>query len=314
VLAERQAEMLAHRIAKVAPRLRAWAAQQEVDAYRVYDRDIPEIPLCCDVYGDTLHVAEVVDLRREAPGGRLARLASAAAGVLEIAPGAVFTKERRRQAGGSQYERLSEESVTRVVTERGLRFEVNLTDYLDTGLFLDHRVTRAKVRGMSSGLRVLNLFCYTGSFTVVAAAGGARSTTSVDLSRTYLDWAKKNLALNGLAGPQHELVRADALALVRDSRQTWDLIVCDPPTWSRSKGMQGTFDVQRDHGPLLEALCERLAPGGRILFSTNRRGFRLEAEALPWARIEELTPGTIPRDFRDREVHRAFWIERGRLR
>ncbi|MGZ3458548.1 MAG: class I SAM-dependent methyltransferase, partial [Archangium sp.] len=184
-------------------------------------------------------------------------------------------------------------------------------DYLDTGLFMDHRLTRARVREEAKARRFLNLFCYTGAFTVYAAAGGAAHTLSVDLSNTYLDWAEENLALNGLADPRHVLLRADAMAWVQEQRkateETFDLVVCDPPSFSTSKRMHGTFNVQCDHVRLLEGIRELLSPGGVLYFSTNFLGFELKDSATRgYEGVEELTPGSIPEDFQRKDIHRCW--------
>jgi 23S rRNA G2069 N7-methylase RlmK/C1962 C5-methylase RlmI len=207
---ERQAEMLRGRLRKTARHLGRWARREGVTCYRLYDRDIPEVPLTIDRYDDRLVIARWE--RGDDDPAWLDAMTAAAAAALEIDGARVHTRVRRRQRGAAQYERLAERGERHVVGEGGLRFWVNLDDYLDTGLFLDHRWARARVRAQAAGKRVLNLFCYTGAFTVYAAAGGAAATTSVDLSSTYLAWAADNHALNGLAGPAHELVRADVLA------------------------------------------------------------------------------------------------------
>ena len=197
-----------------------------------------------------------------------------------------------------------------MVEEQGLKFWVNLGDYLDTGLFMDHRLTRARVREEARGKSFLNLFCYTGAFTVYAAAGGATRTLSVDLSNTYLDWLEDNLELNGLSSARHTLLRADALAWVEAQRtepERYDLVVCDPPSFSTSKRMKGTLDVQRDQVRLLQGLRELLAPGGILYFSTNFLGFELKESAVrDYASHEELTPGSIPEDFQRKEIHRCW--------
>jgi 23S rRNA (cytosine1962-C5)-methyltransferase len=198
-----------------------------------------------------------------------------------------------------------------VVEEQGLKFWVNLRDYLDTGLFLDHRLTRSRVCAEAAGKRFLNLFAYTGSFTVYAAAGGARSTTTVDLSNTYLDWAADNLALNGFRGAQHQLVRADAAPWIEEAGaqgERFDLIVLDPPSFSASK-MARRFDVQKDHVRLLTATLALLSDGGTLYFSTNFQGFQLDTARLTGTTIEELTPGSIPEDFHFKEVHRCWRLQ-----
>jgi 23S rRNA (guanine2445-N2)-methyltransferase / 23S rRNA (guanine2069-N7)-methyltransferase len=228
----------------------------------------------------------------------------------------LILKRRERQRGGAQYEKLDDAADYMIIEEQGVKLQVNLKDYLDTGLFLDHRLTRALIRNEVHGHRFLNLFAYTGSATVYAALGGARSTTSVDMSRTYLDWIRRNLERNKIRGKQHELIQADCLEWLKDQRQRYDLILLDPPTFSRSKRMYTTFDVQRDHVTLLRNTLRLLAPGGTLLFSTNRRGFKLEAEELvkaePGLQIKDITRVTLPRDFqRTPPAHRCWRITNG---
>ena len=236
----------------------------------------------------------------------------AAAAELGVPPDRTFLKARRRQREGGQYEKVGDRRATTWVKEGGLEFEVNLSDYVDTGLFLDHRQTRALVRAESAGKRFLNLFCYTGAFSVHAAAGGAAQTTSVDLSNTYLEWTRTNLARNGFrdAG-RHRTVRDEARGFlehrVRRGEPPFDLVVCDPPTFSRSAKSATPWDVERDHADLLELVARNLAPGGVVYFSTNFRRFHLAAERLASRySIREITRQTIPEDFRDTRVHRAW--------
>jgi 23S rRNA (guanine2445-N2)-methyltransferase / 23S rRNA (guanine2069-N7)-methyltransferase len=220
-------------------------------------------------------------------------------------------RTRRRQRRGAQYTKVAERGEFREVAEGGLRFLVNFTDYLDTGLFLDHRPTRARLRELAQGKRFLNLFAYTGTATVYAAAGGASATTTVDMSRTYLDWAKRNLELNGFGDQRrHRLVQEDALAwLAAAVQERYDLVFVDPPTLSRSKRMEGEFDVQRDHVTLIRSIMRRVAAAGLVLFSTNFRKFKLDRAALSDLAISDITPATIPKDFaRDPKIHQCFEI------
>ncbi|RPH72442.1 MAG: SAM-dependent methyltransferase [Myxococcaceae bacterium] len=305
------ASAFADRLRKNARHLGRWAARTGLTAWRVYDRDIPEYPFVVERYGPAVHLVEYPRRAQRAAGGHPEREAvlGAVAEVLEVDPGLVFTKTHAPQPWGRPRDgRLSDAGAEFEVLEGAMRFLVNLSDRLDTGLFLDHRNTRARVREESAGKRVLNLFAYTGSFTVAAATGGARSTTSVDLSATYLDWAGRNLALNGAAGAEHALVRADCLRWMDEAREAWDLVVLDPPPHSTSKGMRGDFNVQRDQRRLLSRALALVAPGGVLYFSTNYKGFRLEPEGLA-ARFDELTPRSLPPDFHQRDVHRCWRIE-----
>jgi len=303
------------RLAKRFKHLARWARRQGTDAFRVYDRDIPEIPLVIDWYAGWLHAAEF-----ERPHERTAiehdvwldRMLEAAASELGVPPQRAFLKLRRRQREGGQYDKVDARRALVEVTEAGLRFEVNLSDYLDTGLFLDHRTTRALVREEAAGRRMLNLFCYTGSFSVHAAAGGAATTTSVDLSNTYLEWTRTNLSLNGFkdAG-RHRLVRDDARAFLeyraRRGEPPFDLVVADPPTFSRSAKSATPWDVQRDHAELLDLVARNLAPGGVVYFSTNVRRFHPDEERLASAyTVREITRRSVPEDFRDARPHRAW--------
>jgi 23S rRNA (cytosine1962-C5)-methyltransferase len=303
------AEMFGNRLAKRFRHLRGWAARERVTCFRVYDRDIPEVPVVVDWYEG--HVV-LGDRRHEAEDDEwLAAMIDACARTLAIAPDDVFVKRRERKGhrAGDQYERTGERGAWFVVGEGGHRFHVNLSDYLDTGLFLDHRVTRAKVAAEAGARRVLNLYCYTGAFTVYAAGGGAASSTSVDLSRTYLDWAARNLELNGIDPRRHELVPSDIRDFLADAAARgarWDLAVVDPPTFSNSKRMDYVFDVERDHGPLLAAVARVIAPGGVIWFSTNKRRFALDEDAVRGWEVLDRTRETIPPDFRDATAHRVW--------
>ncbi|HQU15678.1 MAG: 23S rRNA (guanine(2445)-N(2))/(guanine(2069)-N(7))-methyltransferase [Chromatiales bacterium 21-64-14] len=314
------AEMFANRLRKNLNTTGRWARREGIDCYRLYDADLPEYALAIDLYGDGAerwaHVQEY-----EAPssvdpakaGIRLQDALGVIPKVLELPTDHVFFKVRRRQKGRDQYGKLSAAGRFREVRAGGLRFLVNFTDYLDTGLFLDHRPIRALIRQLAPGRRFLNLFGYTGSATVCAAAGGAVATTTVDLSRTYLDWAQRNLALNGLAGADHTLVQADCLEWLRAPSRpgAFDLIFLDPPTFSTSKRMSGTFDVQRDHAALIQDALRWLAPGGVLLFSTNFRRFRLDAAALPGLEIEDISRDTLPRDYvRSPRIHQCWRITR----
>jgi 23S rRNA (guanine2445-N2)-methyltransferase / 23S rRNA (guanine2069-N7)-methyltransferase len=317
------AAMFANRLRKNAKALAAWARRESVSCYRLYDADMPEYAFAVDLYqadpegqgGRWLYVQEYAPPATIDRAKARARREEALAMLPEVTgvpAESIYWRTRRPQKGGTQYEPLAREGERVVVEEGGLKFLVNFTDYLDTGLFLDHRPTRARIRQLAAGKRFLNLFCYTGTATVCAAAGGAQATTSVDLSRTYLDWARRNLEINGLRGDAHRLVQDDCLAwLAQDDGQRFDLVFLDPPTFSNSKRMEREFDVQRDHVALIRDALRRLALGGLLLFSTNFRRFRLDAEGLAGVDARDVTRQTIPRDFaRDARIHHCYEIRR----
>ena len=300
---------LVNRVDKNQRHLARWAQREGLEAYRLYDRDMPEFPLAIDRYGDWLHV-QVFERRRPLTDADLAAIRAALATAFDMPEPQVVIKSRLRQRGKSQYERLDDDAPSFTVAERGLRFEVNLRRYLDTGLFLDHRDTRQWVREHAAGRTFLNLFAYTGSFTVYAAAGGARRSVTVDMSHTYQAWSRRNLVHNRLDDPdRHSFVQADVLAFLermRGAGARFDLIVLDPPSFSNSKRMRETFDVQRDHVDLLRRTTALLSRDGELLFSNNRKGFRLDAQVCDLADVEEITARTVPQDFRRHAPHRCW--------
>ncbi len=314
------ARMFANRLRKNRKALARWVREEGVSCYRLYDADMPEYNVAVDLYqgdaGRWVHVQEYeapesVDERKAR--ARLAEALAVLPAELEVAAEAVYLKVRRRQRGAAQYEKQAERGVFHTVNEGGLRFAVNFSDYLDTGLFLDHRPTRALVRELARGKRFLNLFCYTGAATVYAAAGGAAATTSVDLSRTYLDWTRRNLALNGFDSGRHERVQGDCLEWLRQARsgaQRYGLIFLDPPTFSTSKRMEGTLDIQRDHVELITRAAALLERDGVLLFSNNFRRFKLDHAALGDLAVEEISSRTLPQDFaRNSRIHRCWSIK-----
>jgi 23S rRNA (guanine2445-N2)-methyltransferase / 23S rRNA (guanine2069-N7)-methyltransferase len=300
-----------------------WARREGVDCFRIYDADMPEYAFAVDHYGDGAGERWLVVQEYAAPktidvkAARQRRNEALAVipHVLGIPPERMRVRERRRQKEGAQYEKVAHEREYAIVREAPYRFAVNFSDYLDTGLFLDHRLTRRYVGELARGKRFLNLFAYTGTATVYAAGGGAASSTTVDMSRTYIEWAKRNLALNDLAGPQHGFAQADCLAWLaeqRDKPRRWDLMFIDPPTHSRSKRMEDDFDVQRDHVGLLQQAATLLADDGLIIFSNNYTRFRLDNDALaPTFAIEDVSKRTLPTDFqRNPRVHSCFVLRR----
>ena len=314
-------EQLANRIRRVHKHLRKWARRTDVTCYRLYEKDIPDQPLIVDWYDGQAVVWAFDRTRNETTADEetwITLVHEAVASGLDLTTENVIIKRRfrqqDRQAGDGQYHKLDTTGQARVVTEHGLRFEINLSDYLDTGLFLDHRPTRQRVRDEAKGKRVLNLFAYTGAFTVYAMAGGAVRTTTVDLSNTYLDWATRNLALNDQhVSDQHVIVRADCLqwlAQATNDRTRYDIIICDPPTFSNSKSMTKTFRIDHDHPWLINRCMELLAPGGVLYFSTNFRGFRLNADELPPLTISDISDTSVPEDFRNRKIHQCWRMVR----
>jgi len=298
--------MLGNRLTKTLKHLSKWAKREQVECFRVYDADIPEIPLAIDRYADHAHVALYVS-GVERSRAWLEAMCTTIAEVLVVPRAHVHLKDRAPQQGLTQYEKLAELNHRVIVREAGLKLIVNLDDYVDTGLFLDHRPMRAMVGAEARGKDVLNLFAYTGAFSVHAAAGGARSTTTVDMSQTYCDWARDNLSFNGFAGSAHTIIRADVLAWLDEPVSAqWDLVVVDPPTFSNSKRMRATWDVQRDHVGLLAAVMRRVRPGGVVYFSTNYRKFKPDEQAFGAARAVEISARSVPPDFRDKKIHRAW--------
>ena len=309
-----ETDSLANRLRKNFRHLRRWANRQGLGAFRIYDCDIPEFPCAIDWYEGFAHVLYYPPRRIRRTGLNPAQhqIIEAVRTGLEVPSERIFVKTHvPMKWGEEQYRRLARTSKEQAVREGDLEFWVNLTDYVDSGLFLDHRITRARIRAEARGKQFLNLFSYTGSFTVYAAAGGAASTTSVDLSRAYLDWAKRNLALNRLDHGKHAFIQADVLEWIEEARgNAYDLILLDPPSFSASKKMRRAFEVQRDHARLLERATALVAAGGSLYFSTNFRGFRLEFRPPAGFGLEELTPDSIPEDFRRKDVHRCWCFRR----
>jgi len=305
-------EFFENRLRKMQRHYGKWARRQGVTCYRVYDNDLPEFPFAVDLYEDVVHLSEYARSHGMEPDEHSAWLEAClhtVSNVFEVHPGRIYLKFRQRQKGLQQYERFNRVGAEYIVRENGLRFFINPADYLDTGLFLDHRNTRQAVRLAAEDKRVLNLFAYTGSFSVYAAAGGASGTTTIDLSNTYLQWADRNLALNGFSGPEHRLLQADVLTWLREpTAERWDLAIVDPPTFSNSKRMDDVLDVQRDHAWILNRVLERLTDGGQVFFSTNFRKFKLDTEAIKAQHIADTSRQTVPEDFRNKRIHQSFLL------
>ena len=313
------AQMFANRLRKNLQRLDPWAAREHIDCFRVYDADMPEYAFAIDLYGrESRHVyvqeyAPPKSVNQESARERRREALAVLPEVLGVPLPQVHTRVRKPQKGADQYEKRESAAERHAVQEGGLKFWVNFRDYLDTGLFLDHRIVRGMLRAWAKDADFLNLFCYSGSATVYAAAGGARSTTGVDLSNTYLDWAHENLLLNGFRGDNHELYRADCLAWLEEQEPRgarFDLIFLDPPTFSNSKRMEGVLDVQRDQVGMIRRSLKLLRPAGRLVFSTNYTRFKLDQGGLEDLAIEDISAATVPKDFeRHARIHKCFVVQ-----
>jgi 23S rRNA (guanine2445-N2)-methyltransferase / 23S rRNA (guanine2069-N7)-methyltransferase len=313
------ARMFANRLGKNLKRLRVWAEREAVSCYRLYDADMPEYAFAIDLYRTCeaqeswLYVQEYAapaEIEVQAVRRRRGEVLASLPDVAGVPPERIRVRTRRRTARGEQYEKLGEQQRCHIVMEGGLKFQVNFEDYLDTGLFLDHRITRSRLRSAAHGGRFLNLFAYTGAATVYAAAGGAVASTSVDLSRTHLSWAERNLALNALGARAHELVQADCREwLAASGSARYDLVFLDPPTFSNSKRMEGVLDLERDHPQLVDHCVRLLAPGGLLVFSTNAQRFRLDEELTQRYDVRDVSAVTLPKDFeRNPKIHRCFEV------
>ncbi|MEQ9920091.1 bifunctional 23S rRNA (guanine(2069)-N(7))-methyltransferase RlmK/23S rRNA (guanine(2445)-N(2))-methyltransferase RlmL [Pectobacterium brasiliense] len=308
------AEDFANRLRKNLRKLEKWAKQQGIECYRIYDADLPEYNVAVDRYDSWVVVQEyappkTVDAQKARQ--RLFDVINATLSVLELPSNRLVLKTRERQKGKNQYEKLAQKGDFLLMEEFGAKLWVNLTDYLDTGLFLDHRIARKMLGEMSRGKDFLNLFAYTGTASVHAGLGGARSTTTVDMSRTYLEWAEKNLRVNGLTGRQHRLIQADCLSWLHNASEQFDVIFIDPPTFSNSKRMEESFDVQRDHLALMKDLKRLLRRGGTIMFSNNKRGFQMDTAGLTALGLnaKEITAQTQSQDFaRNRQIHNCWLL------
>ncbi len=296
-------EMFANRIKKNLKNIGKWAQKEGIECYRLYDADMPEYAVAVDIYKDWAHVQEYEAPKGVAPKGaerRLSQVMAVLHGLLGFSSEKVILKVRKKTRGKDQYEKYGSSGNIFFVRENNLKFYVNLVDYLDTGLFLDQRLLRKRVRDLSSGKRLLNLFCYTASASVYGIAGGAVQTTSVDMSRTYLRWAEKNFELNGFKAPRHEMIQADCLEWIRTCRDQYDLIFLSPPTFSNSKRMRDSFDIQQDHFELIRQVTGLLSVDGLLLFSSNRRKFRMDRRVSDQWHVKDISSETIPKDFKRR--------------
>jgi len=334
-----QSQMFANRLQKRFRHLKKWAQRNGIGAFRLYDRDIPEIPLVLDFYGDVLQPKEAAisgalykrpyEKDEEDETQWLSEMKSAVSTTLGIEPVRIFLKQRQKQKGMYQYEKTGDERFEKIVNEGNIVFKVNLSDYLDTGLFPDRRLLRKMVRDEAKGKRVLNLFSYTGSFSVYAASGGAASTDSIDLSNTYLSWARENFSLNGFSAQvlqvwdffsrkephnANNLIRADVLDFIEkaaSSKIKWDIVILDPPSFSNSKKMTGDFDLQRDFYDLTGKCINLLALGGKLFLSVNQKQFKLNAAEMEEKlklHITDLQKKVTDEDFHGKKIPQSFLI------
>lgn len=300
--------MIKNRLEKNLKKLKPWSDRNQIEAFRLYDRDIPEYPYIVDIYKDHYLIYDKSDLR-DKDKNHLPHVLEALKTIFKCDDSKIVLKKRERQEGLKQYEKLGEKEETFSVRESQALFKINLYDYLDTGLFLDHRPMRQKVFKTAQGKKFLNLFCYTGSVSVFAALAGA-TTTSVDMSQTYLRWAQDNFQLNNIDPAKHSFINADVLEWLRaqTAEPTFDIIFLDPPTFSNSKKMDDTFEVERDQDFLVSRCMGLLQPGGVLYFSNNKRKFKLSENILKNYHVKDLTLESIPQDFHDKKIHCCFEI------
>lgn len=307
------AQMFANRLQKNAKKLKKWVEKNKIQCYRVYDADMPEYAVAIDIYKDWAHVQEYQapkSVDPEKAKQRLFDVMSAIPTALNIAESQVVLKHRQKQSGKEQYEKLDQSRHEILVEEHGCDFIVNLKDYLDTGLFLDHRPVRKLIQDKADSKRFLNLFCYTASASVHAGQGGARSSLSVDMSNTYTEWARRNIELNEFSELDHKVERADCIEWLKQSRDTFDLIFMDPPTFSNSKKMLDVLDIQRDHGELVRLAMARLDKDGELIFSNNYRRFVLDADLEKEFEVQNITRQTLDPDFeRNGKIHQCYLIK-----
>lgn len=301
-------DMIKNRLEKNYKKLKSWAERAQIEAYRLYDRDIPEYPYIVDTYKDHFLIYDKSDLR-DLEKNHLPHVQEALKALFKCDDSKIVIKKRKRQEGLKQYEKLDAKEDTFVVRESQALLKVNLYDYLDTGLFLDHRPMRQKIFKSVKDKKFLNLFCYTGSVSVFAALGGAH-TTSVDMSQTYLRWAQENFQLNNLDPNDHNFINSDVLDWLRQAnlKNTFDVIFLDPPTFSNSKKMDESFEVERDQEFLVNACMEMLRPDGILYFSNNKRKFKISPALVAKYKVKEITTESIPQDFHDKKIHNCFEI------
>lgn len=301
-----------NRLTKNHKKLKKWLSKGQIEAWRLYDRDIPEYPYIVDIYKDSAILYEKGKRLEDSPENQIKvkehqdDVLWAIKELLNIPSHKVWIKKRERKKGKDQYETECAGAFIDTVRENGCQYKINLTNYLDTGLFLDHRPMRQKIKEEIEGKSFLNLFCYTGSFSVAAAKGGASKVVSVDMSKTYLAWARENFELNDLSAKSADFVHSDVFEYLKSNDSSFDVIFCDPPSFSNSKRMEGSFDVQRDHAGLIRLCLSRLKEGGKLYFSNNFRKFKLDPDLVNQFAPKDISLKTIPQDFSDLKIHSCF--------
>lgn len=303
--------IIRNRLIKNYKKLKSWLNQESIEAFRLYEKDIPEYPYIVDIYKDYALIYEkgkkLEDEETSLREKHLGELIHAIKDVMDLSEDKIILKRRIVQKGKSQYEKTDHESPKIIVQERKARFYVNLFDYLDTGLFLDHRPLRKIVTKEVKGKKVLNLFAYTGSLSIAAALGGAEVTT-VDMSNTYINWAYDNFRLNNIQFSAHHFMAKNVFDFLKETQEKYDLIILDPPSFSNSKKMDGTFDVGRDHRGLIDLCMQHLTQKGKLYFSNNFRKFKLDPIIYENYKVKDITKLSIPRDFRDQKIHVCYEI------
>lgn len=303
--------MIKNRLEKNLKKLKPWSQRNQIEAFRLYDRDIPEYPFIVDIYKDHYVIYDKSDPLKDKDKNHLPHLTEALKNIFNCTDSNLVIKKRERQEGLKQYEKLDDQKQTFVIRESQALLKVNLYDYLDTGLFLDHRPMRQKIFKSAVEKKFLNLFCYTDSVSVFAALGGAR-TTSVDMSQTYIRWAQDNFELNNIDLGQHSFVNADVLDWLEENRskKNFDLIFLDPPTFSNSKKMDKNFEVERDQDFLVDSCMNMLSSEGVLYFSNNKRKFKISENILSKYNVRDITEESIPQDFHDKKIHNCFEIKK----
>ncbi len=303
-------DMIKNRLEKNLKKLKPWAERLKIEAYRLYDRDIPEYPFIVDVYKDHYVIYDKSDYYVDMDKQHLPHVFEAVMFIFKCSDEKIVIKKRERQEGLNQYEKLTAKNETMTIRESQALLKVNLYDYLDTGLFLDHRPMRQKVFKTAQDKKFLNLFCYTGSVSVFAALAGAR-TTSIDMSQTYLRWAQDNFELNQIDVNSHSFINENVIEWLRrnEGAPAFDIIFLDPPTFSNSKKMSDSFDVERDQDFLVESCMSMLNPNGVLYFSNNKRKFKISANIQAKFKVKDITEESIPQDFHDKKIHTCFEIK-----